>query len=158
MAQNRLSKRFLRAIKRPPQILYAIGLGRVYGRMVLLLTTRGRKSGLLRVTPLQYEEIDGAIHVASARGDQADWFRNIIADPHVEVRIGSRRMAGIAEPITDVARVADFIEYRLRRHPRMVGAIMRKEGLPSDPTRADIEEYAARRALVIIRPLVARGE
>ena len=46
-------------------------------RMVLLLTTIGRKSGLPRITPLQYEEIDGAYYVASARGAQADWFRNI---------------------------------------------------------------------------------
>lgn len=147
----RFSKSFLRMIKRPPQVLYAIGLGPLYGRLVLLLTTTGRKTGLARVTPLQYEEIDGAFHVASARGDRADWFRNIVADPRVEVRVRSRRFGGIAEPITDPDRVADFLEYRLRRHPKMVGAIMRREGLPRDPSRTDLEQYAARRALVIVR-------
>jgi len=35
--------------------LYAVGLGPVVGRLVLLLTTTGRKTGLPRVTPLQYE-------------------------------------------------------------------------------------------------------
>ncbi len=29
----------------PAQVLYAIGLGPIYGRLVLLLTTTGRKSG-----------------------------------------------------------------------------------------------------------------
>ncbi len=149
----RMSRRLLRWIKKPPQILYALGLGPVYGRLVLLLITTGRKTGRPRVTPLQYEEIDGAIYVASAQGDRADWFRNIQADPQVEVRVRSRRFSGIAEPITDRTQVADFLYYRLRRHPRMIGAIMRREGLPPDPDRSDLERYAEDRALVIIRPL-----
>ena len=161
MTGTRFSRTLLRLIKRPPQILYALGLGPIYGRLVLLLTTTGRKSGLPRVTPLQYEEMDGDIYVASALGDQADWFRNIQANPKVEVRIRSRRFAGIAEPITDPSRVADFLEFRLRRRPKMVGAIMRREGLPPNPDRADLESYAEQRALVIIRPVPAlpeRGE
>ena len=158
MTPTQFSRRLLRWIKWPPRILYALGLGHVYGRLVLLLTTTGRKSARPRVTPLQYEEIDGAVYVASALGDRADWFRNLEADPRVEVRIRGRRFPGIAEPIVDRIRVADFLEYRLNRHPRMVGAIMRREGLPPDPTRADLERYAANRALVIIRPGVGSGE
>jgi deazaflavin-dependent oxidoreductase (nitroreductase family) len=132
--------------------LYAMGLGPVVGRLVLLLTTTGRKTGLPRVTPLQYEENDGAIYVASARGQRADWFRNILADPHVEVRVRSRRFRGVAETITDPARIADFLELRLRRHPKMIGAILQREGLPAQPDRAQLESYAARLALVVIRP------
>ena len=41
-------------------------------RVVMLLTTIGRKSGLPRQTPLQYEEIEGVYYVGSARGVQAD--------------------------------------------------------------------------------------
>lgn len=158
VAPTQLSRRLLRWIKRPPQILYALGFGRLYGRVVLLLTTIGRKSGLPRVTPLQYEEIDGDIYVASALGDRADWFRNVEADPNVEVRVGSRLLSALAEPITDRARVADFLEYRLRRHPRMVGAIMRREGLSPCPERAELERYAERRAVVILHPVPSRGE
>ena len=158
MAPTRLSKKLLRWIKWPPQILYSLGLGRLYGRVVLLLITTGRKTGRPRVTPLQYEEINGDIFVASVFGDRADWFRNIEADPRVEVRVRARRFAGIAEPITDPIRVADFLEYRLNRHPRMVGAIMHREGLPPNPDRTDLERYAERRALVIIRPAAPSGE
>jgi deazaflavin-dependent oxidoreductase (nitroreductase family) len=42
--------------------------------LVLLLTTTGRKSGRPRQTRLQYEKEGGVIYVASARGQQADWF------------------------------------------------------------------------------------
>src|SRR5512139_2718916 len=82
-----------------------IGRGRGPRGVVLLLTTIGRKSGQPRVTPLQYEEDQGVIYVAAARGPHADWFRNIQADPHVKVQIADRVYEGLAEPITDPARI-----------------------------------------------------
>jgi deazaflavin-dependent oxidoreductase (nitroreductase family) len=132
--------------------LYAWGMAPLLGRIILLLTTTGRKSGQPRITPLQYEEVHGAIYVASARGQKADWFRNILADPCVQVRVGSREFEGEAEPVTDSDRIADFLELRLRRHPRMVGAILKSEGLSDPPTRAELEEYAGQLAMVIVHP------
>jgi deazaflavin-dependent oxidoreductase (nitroreductase family) len=132
--------------------LYVLGLGPVIGHVILLLTTTGRKTGLSRVTPLQYEDIDGAIYVASAKGTRAHWFRNILANPRVHVRIKSRRFEGLAQPVTDASRIADFLELRLRRHPKMIGAILRSEGLPEHPDRADLEKYAQKLAMVIIHP------
>jgi deazaflavin-dependent oxidoreductase (nitroreductase family) len=149
---NRLAKFFLRSIKLPPQILYALGLGPTYGRLVLLLTTIGRKSGLPRVTPLQYEEVDGVFYVASARGQQADWFLNIVANPQVEVRVKARHFHGVAEPMTDPIPMADFLELRLQRHPRMLGTLFRVQGLPARPKRTQLEQYATKRTLVAIRP------
>ena len=102
-----MRKFFWRAIKKPPVLFYAIGLGPVIGRLVLLLTTVGRKSGLPCVTPLQYEDIEGNIYIASARGIQADWFRNILVNPRVVVQVGSKEFNGLADPITDPARIAD---------------------------------------------------
>jgi deazaflavin-dependent oxidoreductase (nitroreductase family) len=140
-------------LKYPPQILYAIGLGSIYGRLVLLLTTTGRKSGLPRVTPLQYEEMEGKIVIASARGTKSDWYRNILVEPNVTVRVKSREFNGLAEPVEDPERVADYIEYRMRKHPRMIGFIMRREGFPINPTREDLVAYSGNRAVVIITPI-----
>ncbi len=133
------------------RIWYSLGLGPIVGRLFLLLTTTGRKSGLPHVTPLQYEE-DDVLYVAAARGPKADWFRNIIANPNVEVRVKARHFHALAEPITDPAPIANFLELRLRRHPRMVGAMLRSEGLSTQPDRAQLEQYAAKIALVAIRP------
>lgn len=144
---------FWKFIKYPPQFLYAIGLGPIYERMVLLLTTTGRISGLPRITPLQYEEIEGEIVIASARGIKADWFKNIQADPRVVVRVRSRKFAGIGEPVTDPGRIADFLEYRLRKNPRMIGFIMSREGVSKNPTREELEKHALRKAMVVIKPL-----
>ena len=130
---------------------YKHGMGPT--RAVLLLTTTGRKSGLPRLTPLQFEEVDGDIYIASARGQEADWFRNILANPQVHVQVRALEFAAVAEPVTDPARLADFIELRLRRHPVMIRLIMHLfDGLPLRFTRADLEAMAAEKALVILHP------
>lgn len=144
---------FWKIIKYPPQFYYAVGLGPLYGRIVLLLTTSGRKTGLPRVTPLQYEEIEGKIWIGSARGTKADWYRNIRADPKVNVRVRDRQFDGIAEPVSDPESVADFLEYRYKKHPRFIGFIMSREGVPKTPTRSDLVKHAERKALVVITPL-----
>jgi deazaflavin-dependent oxidoreductase (nitroreductase family) len=143
----------MKTIQKLHRVLYAIGLGPLIGGIILLLTTTGRKSGLLRVTPLQYEEINGDYYLGSARGLNADWLRNIQSNPTVELRVGAIRLRGQAEVITDPSRIADFVEVRLERHPRMIGLIMEKaHGLPRRPTRAQLEELAKTEALVIVHP------
>lgn len=123
-------------------------------RVVMVLTTIGRKSGLPRQTPLQYEEVDGDYYIASARGQDADWFKNIVANPEVRVQIREREFNAIAEPVTDPVRIADFIELRLRRHPIMIRLIMHLfDGLPLRFCRADLEELCLEKAMVILRPL-----
>jgi deazaflavin-dependent oxidoreductase (nitroreductase family) len=150
-------KFLLRLIHWPPQIAYAVGLGLLIGRLVLLLTTTGRKSGKPRVVPLQYEEIDGKFHLGSSRGEQADWVRNIRADPRVSVRVKARRFSGRAEITTDAGRIADFLKVRLRRHPRMVGMMMRGEGFSQAPGRADLLRHATKLTLVVITPVGERS-
>jgi deazaflavin-dependent oxidoreductase (nitroreductase family) len=121
--------------------------------VVLLLTTTGRKSGLPRLTPLQYEQIDGEYYIASARGSQADWFKNILADPKVHIQIKKEEFDALAEPVTDPSRIADFIEIRLQRHPVMIRLIMHLvDRLPLRYSRADLEKFCKEKAMVILHP------
>jgi deazaflavin-dependent oxidoreductase (nitroreductase family) len=130
---------------------YRRGFGPTH--MVLLLTTTGRKSGLPRVTPLQFEGVDGDYYIASARGQDADWFKNIQANPNVHVQIREREFDAVAEPVTDPIRIADFIELRLKRHPIMIRLIMILfDGLPMRFTRADLEKFCQEKAMAILRP------
>ena len=120
-------------------------------RMVLLLTTTGRKSDLPRKTPLQFEEVDGDYYIASARGQEADWFKNILANPKVHVQIRDREFDATAEPVTDPVRIADFIELRLKRHPIMIRLIIHLfDGLPLRFSREDLEEFCKEKAVVVL--------
>lgn len=143
----------MKNVQKIHRFLYAIGLGVVIGRIILLLTTTGRKSGQKRVTPLQYEQIEDNYYLGSARGTKADWYRNLAADARVEVRVKNRHFMAVAEPVTDPGRIADFLELRLQRHPAMMGLLMKKaHGLPKRPSRDQLLDLAASEALVIIHP------
>jgi deazaflavin-dependent oxidoreductase (nitroreductase family) len=135
------------------RVLYAVGLGPLIGRIILLLTTTGRRSGMKRVTPLQYELIGADYYLGSARGLKSDWVCNIQSNPQVEVRVGAKHFHGTAEIISDPSKFADFMEVRLERHPFMIGLIMQKaHGLPKHPSRAQLEGLAKDEVFVIVHP------
>ncbi len=120
--------------------------------MVLLLTTMGRKSGLPRTTPLQYEKIDNVYYVGAERGKEADWVRNILTNPEVNLQIGEQHIAATARPITAPAEIANFLEYRLQRHPLMIAAMLRTHGLTGPINRTKIEAVAPRLMVVALYP------
>jgi deazaflavin-dependent oxidoreductase (nitroreductase family) len=74
------------------------------GTVTLLLTTKGRRSGEERTTPLIYQQHgDDYLIVASKGGadEPPAWFLNLEADPDVEVQVRGDRFrarARTAEP------------------------------------------------------------
>ena len=69
------------------------------GVFTLLLTTTGHKSGTRYTTPLIYgEDGDDYVVVASKGGaaDHPDWYRNLDADPAVEIQVEADVMAATA--------------------------------------------------------------
>jgi deazaflavin-dependent oxidoreductase (nitroreductase family) len=85
--------------------LYRLGLGRkVLGVPVLILGTRGRKSGREIRTPLTYFGDGGGIFIiASKGGAPADpgWYHNLVAEPNVTARIGNVEQPFRAEVVGD---------------------------------------------------------
>jgi deazaflavin-dependent oxidoreductase (nitroreductase family) len=70
---------------------------------LMVLRTKGRRSGLRREAPLGYLVLDGYVYCCAGFGRRTQWFRNIEADPHVEVLLPTIAVAGIAEEVTDPA-------------------------------------------------------
>lgn len=83
----------------------------VDGAAVVLLTTRGRRSGKPRTTPLMRVEHDGELHVIASNGG-ADthpaWFFNLIAEPRVGVQDGDRRFVARAVVLDGAERDAVY--------------------------------------------------
>ncbi len=142
----------IKSVQRIHQRLYLSGRGWIVGWLILLLEHKGRKTGRLYATPLQYERIQDDFYIGAARGLRSDWFRNLQADPCVHVRVGRKEFDAVAEPVTDLSRSADFLEYRLRRHPLMIGLMMKLHHLPMRPSRLQLEQLASRLAMVILHP------
>ncbi len=73
------------------------------GRPVVILTTRGARSGLLRKTPLMRVEHDGCYAVVASQGGAAKhpvWYHNVVADPHVELQDGPTKQDMTAREVT----------------------------------------------------------
>jgi deazaflavin-dependent oxidoreductase (nitroreductase family) len=75
-----------------------------------LLTTTGRRSGLPRPVPLGYIVMDRAAWVLAGYGPRTAWYRNVLADPHVELRLPGRDpIEALAEEVRDPVRRARII-------------------------------------------------
>ncbi|MFF5402872.1 nitroreductase family deazaflavin-dependent oxidoreductase [Streptomyces misionensis] len=73
------------------------------GLPVIVLTTRGAKSGKIRKTPLMRVEHEGAYAVVASQGGAPKhpvWYFNIKADPRVELQDGPVRQDMVAREVT----------------------------------------------------------
>lgn len=122
--------------------------GSPWGGYFALLTTTGRRTGLPRTTPLNYAIVDGDVHLLAGFGTRADWYRNLLADPAVTVRLPGRTLAGRAEPVDDPAAAVDAAV----RVARNAGLALVLEGLnPLATTDDELRLRLAGRPVVRLR-------
>lgn len=94
--------------------------GPFVGRQVLLLTTKGAKSGRDRTSPLVWtKDGDKIVVVASKGGSPTNpgWYHNLRKNPVVTVELGRERFsarAGVAKPESERRRLYD---QHARTHP-----------------------------------------
>lgn len=91
--------------------MYRLSSGKLGGNMrglkVILLTTKGRKSGKLFTTPLSYfDNPDGYIIVASNAGlpTHPAWYHNLKNNPQVTVQVLDKIMPVTAEVLSGEVR------------------------------------------------------
>jgi F420H(2)-dependent quinone reductase len=73
------------------------------GKPVIILTSRGARSGKIRKTPLMRVEHDGAYAVVASDGgapEHPTWYHNLVADQHVELQDGAVRQDMTARELT----------------------------------------------------------
>jgi deazaflavin-dependent oxidoreductase (nitroreductase family) len=97
------------------------------GAPVLLLHTKGAKSGLDRVNPIMYLKDGERVFVFASKAGadtDPDWFRNLVTNPSVSAEIGAATFSGTATPLTrqerdrvyaiQAQRFLGFAEYELK--------------------------------------------
>ena len=106
---------------------------RLFKMKIYILTTKGRKSGLMRKTPLEYDQIDGILHGAVANPRKSQWYKNVVANPDdVWVQIGSRKFHARIEFLDDDGTI-EIMKYYVRTHPSYA------EFIGWDPRHDDLE-------------------
>jgi deazaflavin-dependent oxidoreductase (nitroreductase family) len=116
--------------------LYRWSRGRLGGKImnmpVLLLTTRGRRSGAARTRALMYlPDGQSFVVIASFLGEprHPDWWLNLKARPNANVEVGSRKISVVAHEAEGaererlwnavVRRQKDYAEYQERTSRRI---------------------------------------
>ena len=91
--------------------IYRLTGGRFGGEMngfkVLILTTKGRKSGKLHTNPVGYFERDNGYIIVASNGGQAThpaWYHNLKADPNITIQVMDKLMSVEAEILTGETR------------------------------------------------------
>ncbi len=72
----------------------------VVGR-IMVIKHRGRKSGKEYLTPVNYASVDGEIYCTAGFGSISDWYRNILANPRIELWLPQGKHSACAEDISD---------------------------------------------------------
>ena len=85
--------------------LFRLGLGSLVGNpitgYIMVLKTIGRKTGKERYVPVNYAILDGNVYCMAGFGKGSHWYRNLQAQPKVEIIIPSGSFAGEAEIATN---------------------------------------------------------
>ena len=110
------------------------------GVPTLLLTTKGRKSGLRRRTALIYGKDGNRYVIVASKGGHPSnplWYENLISEPLVELQIGARVFSARASAISEgetydrlwsemVSIWQGFADYKLKTTRRIPLVILTK--------------------------------
>lgn len=110
------------------------------GTTALILTTRGRRSGETRRTPLIYQRDGDAVLVVASNGGEAapGWYHNLRDDPQVGVQIKDDRFSARARDASDAERARlwpvmtaawpDYDEYQKKTDRPIPIVVLEREG------------------------------
>jgi len=112
----------------------------------IVLETTGRRSGRVHTVVLDVVGRDvqrGIYYMQPAEGRRSQWVRNVLADPHVTLRVGTKKLPARVRDASG-AEGAEVVLRFLRAHPiygrviaRAVGYVDRV-GRPDDELRRDL--------------------
>ena len=102
------------------------------GMPVIILTSKGARTGKLRKTPLMRVEHDGRYAAVASLGGAPThpvWYHNLLAEPHVELQDGPSRQDMVAREVSgaerdewwerSVAAYPDYADYQAKTERRI---------------------------------------
>ncbi|MFZ5881910.1 MAG: nitroreductase family deazaflavin-dependent oxidoreductase [Chloroflexota bacterium] len=96
-----------------PILLHRMGLGFIVGRLFMILTTVGRRSGQPRRTVIEFHEFKGRKYIFSGWGTNTDWYRNIEAHPHITIQTWRGAERVLAHRLVEDGELAQAFEFAM---------------------------------------------
>ncbi len=82
----------------------------------LEITTVGRRSGRRISLPVWFVSEDRKIYLLPVRGSDTSWYRNLLANPSMELAVGGKRLRVVARPSSDRKSVEKVVELFKRKY------------------------------------------
>jgi deazaflavin-dependent oxidoreductase (nitroreductase family) len=103
-------------------------------RCIMLLTTIGRKSGQRRTNGISFMPLGDRYIVFSGWGIRSDWYKNLLVNPEVTIKVGGKTMRATAVPVSDPARRRELMQQMRQRSkqcgpPEPVRTVLSKTGI-----------------------------
>lgn len=152
---DRQPRGWLRRGLRLPILIYRARLGALLGSRFLYLAHRGRHTGMRRETVLEvvrHHWVPPEVVVVAAWGPRSDWYRNLLAGPALEVRIGPRRWRHPEHRFLGATETLQVLRSYQQAHPHAWKRLAPILGLPADPADPGWSETATRVHAVAFTP------
>jgi len=134
---------FWRSFFRMPLFLYRWGLHSLISNHVLIMTTKGRKTGRQHSTPVGYDfdPHTGVYYVVAGWKGKTDWYRNALAHQVVKITVGPSSFDAIATPLTEDEIAARLAAYA-KRNPFAPRLFFKLTGIRADGTHETFRKMA----------------
>lgn len=116
----------MRRLFKFPILLYRMGLGYFVGRLFMVMTTVGRKSGQPRRTAIEFHEFKKRKYIFSGWGARTDWYRNIQANPYITIQTWRGAESVLARRLFSEQELSEAFEFAMS-NPTM-RAVIRSVG------------------------------
>jgi len=100
------ARRFFKVLNRFFMIpMFRLGLGFFFGNpftgYIMVMRMVGRKTGKVRYVPVNYAIHNGNVYCVAGFGKTSHWYRNLQAQPQVELMLPGGALTGMTEDVTD---------------------------------------------------------
>jgi deazaflavin-dependent oxidoreductase (nitroreductase family) len=74
------------------------------------ITVTGRKSRQSISTPVWFLHEGQKLYLVPVMGTDSNWYKNVLAEPTMQISAGGRKVAVKAAPVADSSKVAETVE------------------------------------------------
>jgi deazaflavin-dependent oxidoreductase (nitroreductase family) len=134
--------------------MFRLGFGPFMGNplsgYIMVIKNTGRKSGRTRYVPVNYCIYQGDLYCLAGFGKVSDWYKNILANPNIEVIHPDGSLAGVAEVVQEAENRTALLRMILKN----AGFAGFFEGFnPFTIRDEELEQKLGDRPLIRIRPV-----
>jgi deazaflavin-dependent oxidoreductase (nitroreductase family) len=141
---------------RLPLLLYRLGLGPLMSLLpLLIITTRGRKSGQPRHSVLEYRRHGTKHYVVSAWGRRTQWLQNLLAHPLVTVQKGQDRFGARASLVEDSGEALRVLYLFRKKAPIIYDAVLARLSDRETVNARNLPDISGQIVIVRLEPVAS---